>query len=111
MILDASTRRTVGTRYLMMPMIPVTVPTTANVEAGNTATREMLGLFDGLLSERRKQPTNDLLTILAGRGDAEERRDDLLANSVFFVLAGHATTTALLACGVQLLSTHPDQLA
>ncbi len=37
-------------------------------------------------------------------------REDLLANCIFFILAGHATTTTLLAAGTQLLTEHPSQL-
>lgn len=39
-----------------------------------------------------------------------EEHADLLANCLFFVLAGHATTSSLLPAAVQLLIEHPDQL-
>ncbi len=80
----------------------------ANVEAGNAATLEMLALFDDLLAQRRAEPTDDLLSLLAVSGHHD--RQDVLANCIFFVLAGHATTTALITAGVQLLSAHPNEL-
>jgi pimeloyl-[acyl-carrier protein] synthase len=83
----------------------------ANVEAGNAAAVAMLELFDDLLRQRQRQPAQDVLSLLALSGAAEERRDDLLANCLFFVLAGHATTTALITAGVHLLAVHPDQLS
>ena len=82
----------------------------ANVEAGNIATAQMLDLFEGLLRDRRARPTEDVLSLLAANTE-HESRDDVLANCVFFILAGHATTTTLLTAGVHLLSTRPDQLA
>ena len=83
----------------------------ANIEAGNAAALEMLAYFDDLLRQHQHQPTNDVLSLLAGSQEADERRDDILANCIFFVLAGHDTTTTLITAGVHLLSTHPDQLA
>ena len=71
----------------------------------------MLALFDDLLRRRQHQPTNDVLSLLAGSQEADEHRDDILANCIFFVLAGHDTTTTLITAGVHLLSAHPDQLA
>src|SRR6266540_828551 len=53
-------------------------------------------------------PREDLLSLLAA-SRAEVAREDLLANCIFFVLAGHATTTTLLAAGVLLLAEHRDQ--
>ncbi len=82
----------------------------ANVEAGNAATAEMLELFDRLLQQRRSHPEDDVLSLLATSADADDVLQDVLANCIFFVLAGHATTTALLTAGVHLLSTHPAQL-
>lgn len=83
----------------------------AQVERGNDATREMLDYFDQALTDRRHHPREDVLTLLAvGDSLTAEEHADLLANCLFFVLAGHATTSSLLAAGVQLLLEHPDQL-
>lgn len=83
----------------------------AQVEHGNDATREMLDYFDQTLVERRQQPRDDLLTLLAASdGLPAEAHADLVANCLFFLLAGHATTSSLLAAGLQLLLDHPDQL-
>ena len=81
-----------------------------NVDAGNAAASEMLDFFDDLLRQRQRQPEDDVLTLLAASAPSERHREDLLANCIFFVLAGHATTTALLTAGVHLLSSHPDDV-
>ncbi len=82
----------------------------ANVELGNAATAEMLDYFDHELQQRADHPSDDVLTLLAADTATGEDRADLLANCIFLILAGHATTTTLLAAGTQLLSEHPDQL-
>jgi pimeloyl-[acyl-carrier protein] synthase len=82
----------------------------ANVERGNAATAEMLRYFDHALTERAANPREDVLSLLAAQPSDPQVRADLLANCIFFVLAGHVTTTALLSAGVELLSTHRDQL-
>lgn len=81
-----------------------------NVEAGNAATADMLGFFDALLAERAGAPRDDVLSLLAAEPSDGGHRADLVANCLFFVLAGHATTTALLAASVHLLSRDPVQL-
>lgn len=81
------------------------------VERGNAATADLLAVFDDELRRREQEPGEDLLTLLSEHGAAGADRDDVLANCLFFVLAGHTTTTALLSSGVELLLEHPDQLA
>lgn len=83
----------------------------ANVERGNAAVADVLDHFDEALRDRAAAPREDVLSLLAAAPSSGERRADLLANCLFFVLAGHATTTALLAASVDLLARHPGQLA
>jgi pimeloyl-[acyl-carrier protein] synthase len=83
----------------------------ANVELGNVAVADMLEYFDRALNERAEDPREDVLSLLAATPTAGEQRADLLANCIFFLLAGHVTTTALLSYGVHLLAGEPDQLA
>src|SRR3984885_8687851 len=81
------------------------------VQAANDAARQMLSYFAGLLDQRAAVPADDLMTTLAARhADGEDRRD-LAANCVFFINAGHQTTTTLLTLGAHLLCTHPEALA
>jgi pimeloyl-[acyl-carrier protein] synthase len=70
----------------------------------------MLDYFDRTLAERAGHPQEDVLSLLASEPLDAEPRADVLANCIFFVLAGHVTTTTLLSAGVQLLADHRGQL-
>jgi pimeloyl-[acyl-carrier protein] synthase len=82
----------------------------ANVERGNAAVADMLDYFDRALAERAGHPQEDVLSLLAAEPLDAEARADVLANCIFFVLAGHVTTTTLLSAGVWLLAGHRGQL-
>ena len=85
----------------------------AAVQAANDAAQQLLSYFAGMLDQRAAAPADDLLTSVAARyadADAEDRQD-LLANCVFFINAGHQTTTTLLTLGTHLLCAHPEMLA
>src|ERR1700691_4163518 len=81
------------------------------VQAANDAAQQMLSYFAGLLDQRTAEPADDLMTALAARQAEGEDRQDLLANCIFFINAGHQTTTTLLTLGTHLLCTHPEALA
>ncbi|KQZ88548.1 hypothetical protein ASD62_03690 [Phycicoccus sp. Root563] len=82
----------------------------ANIDAGNAAASEMLAFFDDLLGHRQLHPEGDLLTLLGASAASDGAHEYLLANCIFFVLAGHATTTSLLTAGVHVLSSHPHHV-
>lgn len=75
---------------------------------------EFMAYFRQLVAERRQLPAaHDLLTLLI---NAEDRGmvlddDELCANCVFLLAAGHETTTNLISNAVHLLLRHPEQLA
>jgi pimeloyl-[acyl-carrier protein] synthase len=81
------------------------------VQAANDAAQQLLFYFAGLLDQRTAAPADDLMSTLAARHADGEDRQDLLANCIFFVLAGHQTTTTLLTLGTHLLCIHPEVLA
>jgi pimeloyl-[acyl-carrier protein] synthase len=81
------------------------------VQAANDAAGQMLTYFTGLLDQRAAAPADDLMTRLAARHADGEDRQDLAANCIFFINAGHQTTTTLLTLGAYLLCTHPEALA
>jgi pimeloyl-[acyl-carrier protein] synthase len=81
------------------------------VQAANDAAGQMLTYFTGLLDQRAAAPADDLMTRLAARHADGEDRQDLAANCIFFINAGHQTTTTLLTLGTHLLCTHPQALA
>ena len=80
------------------------------VRAASDAVSELQHYFRQLLHQRRQRPRDDLITSLALSLPSDpETRADVLANCVFFINAGHATTTSLIAAGVLLLLERPEQ--
>lgn len=67
----------------------------------------------GVVAERRKQPRPDLISgMIAARDQKGALTDDeLVANCVLILLAGHETTTNLIGNGALALLRHPDQMA
>lgn len=59
----------------------------------------------------RRQPRLDLLSALVrARHENDQLSDDeLLANTLLLLAAGHETTTSLIGSGLWLLLTHPEQ--
>ena len=65
--------------------------------------------FRDLLQARRCRPARDLVSELASSPGLSD--DDLVANCILLLFAGHETTTGLLANGLMRLILHPDQQA
>jgi pimeloyl-[acyl-carrier protein] synthase len=84
----------------------------AFVEQGNAAARALLDFFSALLDERAGGDGDDLLSVLGAEElTDDEDRADVVANCVFFIVAGHETTSTLIAAGADLLCQHPAQQA
>jgi cytochrome P450 len=82
------------------------------VERGRAARRAIGDYFRQLLPERRRQPRNDLLSLLIA---AEEQGDslsegELLSTCILLYIAGHETTVNLIGNGLLALLRHGDQL-
>ena len=63
--------------------------------------------------ERRREPREDMLTILVQsmyEGERPLRDGEILSILQQFLVAGHETTTSALGAGMRLLIEHPDQL-
>ncbi len=69
--------------------------------------------FDALLEERRRRPTEDLLSGLARAPEKDDRltNDEVISTAILLFAAGFETTTNLLGNGLIALLNHPDQLA
>lgn len=80
------------------------------VARGSEAAEALQRRFAELLDARAREPEDDLLSALAADAPAGgDDRADLIANCIFFVEAGHATTTSLIAAGTDLLLAHPAE--
>jgi cytochrome P450 PksS len=83
-------------------------------EVAQAATAAMVALREYLIQvieERRKSPGYDLISRMI---DIQEggtmSQQELVANLILFLVAGHLTTTDQLSNAVHLLLNHPDQL-
>ncbi|MCH9734443.1 MAG: cytochrome P450 [Actinomycetia bacterium] len=73
--------------------------------------RESHEYMTGLVERARREPGDDLLSMMV-REHADEITDDELVGIAGLLLpAGHETTANMLALGTLALLTHPDQLA
>jgi cytochrome P450 len=71
---------------------------------------ELTDYFGHLVTLRREDPRDDLVTALAQAHEADGERlsaDELLANLALLLVAGFETTTNLIGNGVVLLLDHP----
>ncbi|OJH34730.1 cytochrome P450 [Cystobacter ferrugineus] len=76
-------------------------------------TDEMQAYLTGLISQRRAEPREDLLTqLIAAEVDGERlTEEDLLGFFQLLLSAGHETTTNLISNTLLCLLEHPEQLA
>ncbi|MFI7602142.1 cytochrome P450 [Actinoplanes sp. NPDC049681] len=69
--------------------------------------------FVKLVSDKRADPGDDFLSVLAAQSDAEGTltETELVSLGTFLLVAGHETSATVLTAGVLNLLRHPDQLA
>lgn len=74
---------------------------------------EFMQYFAELSEERRQRPRADLVSALVADEDAGDRlsADELVANCILLLIAGHETTTNLIGNGTLALLRNPEQLA
>ena len=101
-------------RRILSPVrLPGWVPTRPNRTA-ERARRELWGLVDGLIAERRAGALDgdDLLTLLLTARDPEDGialgDDAVREQALILLVGGHETTATTLALTLQLLGRHPD---
>jgi len=69
--------------------------------------------FRALIKERERRPGDDLTSLMLHAEHEGDRltRDEVVANCILLLFAGHETTTNLIGNGLFHLLRHPDQLA
>jgi cytochrome P450 len=74
-------------------------------------TRELVMYLHGVVARRRKAPAGDLISALVRAEEAGDRlsEQELYANAVLLLTAGHETTTNLIGNGTLALLRCPDQ--
>ena len=88
-------------------------PTREELDRANEGTLATGAYFEALFEQRRKEPREDLLTLLV---QAEEAGDhlttqELRANTTLLFAAGHETTVNLIGNGIWSLHDNPSQWA
>ena len=73
----------------------------------------IVGYLQDIVAAKRRDPADDLISVLmASADDGDQLNDQELLSSLFqLIVAGHDTTTSLIGNGVVALLDHPDQLA
>jgi pimeloyl-[acyl-carrier protein] synthase len=81
------------------------------LEPPKRAARGLAELFRELLAARRRDPRDDLLSAMIAADQDGDTLDEgeLLALCMLLLVAGHETTTNLIANAVILLLRHPDE--
>lgn len=79
---------------------------------GSRVALEITEYLQGIIAKRRLHPQNDLISSLirAEEDGHKLTEEELIASCVLLLVAGHETTVNLIANGVHVLLTHPDQL-
>jgi cytochrome P450 len=87
----------------------------ADIDALRPCQRSVLEMQDylrPLVAQRRDHPREDILSMFAAaEKEGVVTEDEIVANCVLLVFAGHETTAGLIANGLLLLFEHPDEFA
>lgn len=88
-------------------------PTPAGVAAGTAAVEGICDYLDAAMADRRRAPTDDLISDLLAEQAATGALSDseIRVNCFNLILGGNVTTADLIANGVNLLLRHPAELA
>jgi pimeloyl-[acyl-carrier protein] synthase len=82
------------------------------MQAAAQGNRELRAYLAPLVEERLANPTDDLLSVVvSGEKSGVYSREEVLANAVLLLVAGHETTINLICNGTLALLRHPEQWA
>ena len=86
--------------------------TQEDLDAHELLMQEFIDYFRAVIEERRKDPKDDMISLLV---QAEEREqalsaDELISFTLLLLVAGNETTTNLIGNAIRALLDHPDQL-
>jgi len=82
------------------------------VDRADDAATAMAGYLADLAAQRREQPTDDLISAMAGADGGDRLTGgELVTMAALLLKAGSETTTGLLSNGLVALLAHPDQAA
>jgi cytochrome P450 len=84
-------------------------PGSLQVDDLQEATEEFTTFFGELLEHRRRNPGDDLVSVMANDGSDQLSSMELIGACTLLLFAGHETTTNLLTSSVRLLNDNPDE--
>jgi len=86
--------------------------TASEVQDANRAAYELDDYFRSVISARRREPRDDLISTLVAAEEAGDKltQDELLVMLRLLLIAGNETTTNLIGNGMLALLRHPEQL-
>jgi cytochrome P450 len=101
------------TQRVMAPADPEYTLTGSYGDDHATVIREVFGYFFALAAARRADPASDIASVIAnGTVDGQPLGDmETLSYYLILAAAGHDTTSASIAAGLEALIRNPDQLA
>jgi cytochrome P450 len=77
----------------------------------NVSAREFGAYLSDLIEERRRNPRHDVLSLMIhAQEEGKLTHEELVANALLIISAGHKTTTDLLSNAIYELWTRPEQL-
>lgn len=93
------------------------VPTCEEIDRGNVAMGEFVDYLDRLIAQRRRDPREDLISMMIATADDPEAddagfvtRNAIVSSVISVVFAGHDTVTNQVTNTVLALLRHPDQM-
>jgi cytochrome P450 len=97
----------------IMEFQAVPLPTAESILRSQTAIVELRSYLADIANDRRAHPREDLISELVSLEVDGDRlaEDELLSTCLTLLVAGHETTTNLIANATWLLLRHPEQLA
>lgn len=99
-------------RGYFLPPADAALGALQTLEVGRKVTKILREYVIELVTRKRDQPANDVLTNLVRRCDAAElTQEDLISFGLSMLIAGYRTSTMFLANAVLTLLTHSGQLA
>lgn len=105
-------------QFIKEPMVPARVVDAVPfdrmfLDEVNAKFEQLRDYFYPLFEERRKNPRNDLMSMMVNEQQQGDRLSEaeLLSNIILLFFAGHETTASLIATGLRELFLRPDQLA
>ncbi|WP_419992779.1 cytochrome P450 [Streptomyces boninensis] len=99
-------------RAFFQGLISVLAEGTADLARLKQTALDLRAYFDGLATQKRGTPGDDLLSRLVGYEQAGQvDREQLIGIALLLLIGGYETTANMIALGVLALLTHPEQLA